>query len=278
MRPGFALLSLALVAFGPAPAGAQSAGPVILIPHRAVYNLSLLKGGDGARGVAAAEGRIAFDFGGDACEGYTLKYRQVTVLDSTESGTRTLDVRTATFEGGDGKTIRFKTDSQMEGVSEDNVDGDAELQADAIAVRLKGPRRESVSLPGRAVFPTEHMKRLIETARAGQTTYAVKLYDGSDDGKKVYDTFALIGRKIEPGSGTGIEEPARQEALSKLARWPMTISYFNAGTGDQRPAYVISFELYENGISRALKLDYGDFALKGELQSLAILPATACQR
>ena len=58
----------------------------------------------------------------------------------------------------------------------------------------------------------------------------------------------------------------------------MTISYFTAGSGDQRPAYAISFELYENGISRALKLDYGDFALKGELQSLDILPATPCQR
>jgi hypothetical protein len=278
MRPGFALLSLALVALGPAPAWAQSAGPVILVPHRAVYNLSLLKGGDGARGVDSAEGRIAFDFGGDACEGYTLKYRQVTVLDSTESGSRTLDVRTATFEGGDGKTIRFKTDSHMEGVSRDNVDGDAELQADAISVRLKGPRRETVSLPGRAVFPTEHMKRLIEAARLGQTTYSVKLYDGSDNGKKVYDTFALIGRKIEPGSGAGLEEPALRGPLSTLARWPMTISYFNAGSGDQRPAYVISFELYENGISRALKLDYGDFALKGELHSLDILPATACQR
>ena len=29
---------------------------------------------------------------------------------------------------------------------------------------------------------------------------------------------------------------------------------------------MISFELYENGVSRALKLDYGEFALKGDTQ------------
>ena len=58
----------------------------------------------------------------------------------------------------------------------------------------------------------------------------------------------------------------------------MTISYFLVGSGDQTPSYTISFELYENGVSRALKLDYGDFALRGDLQSLEMLPETACQR
>ena len=57
----------------------------------------------------------------------------------------------------------------------------------------------------------------------------------------------------------------------------MTISYFRRPS-DQTPVYTISFELYENGVSRALKLDYGDFALKGELASLELLPYSACQR
>jgi EipB-like len=278
MRSGFALLSLALAALASAAASAPSTGSVRLVPHRAVYDLSLSGAAGTSRSVDSASGRIAFDFAGDACDGYTLKYRQVTVLESGESGQRTLDVRTATFESGDGKTIRFKTDSRLEGVSADNVDGDAELRDDALAVRLKEPKRETVTLQGRALFPSEHLKRLIEGGRAGENTVSVKVYDGSDDGKRVYDTLALIGRRIEPGAGANLEPPAKQEALAKLPRWPMTISYFKAGTGDQTPAYTISFELYENGISRALKLDYGDFALKGELASLEVLPLSACER
>ena len=44
------------------------------------------------------------------------------------------------------------------------------------------------------------------------------------------------------------------------------------------PVYRISFELYENGVSRDLKLDYGDFALRGELKTLDVQTPSACQR
>ncbi len=93
------------------PAAAQPAKPVVqLVPHRAVYDLSLLRS-QGSRGLDSARGRIAMDFGGDACDGYTLNYRQVTVLNSNETGARTVDTQTATFEAGDGQSMRFKTTS-----------------------------------------------------------------------------------------------------------------------------------------------------------------------
>ena len=43
-----------------------------------------------------------------------------------------------------------------------------------------------------------------------------------------------------------------------------------ATCGEQTPAYAIGFELYENGISRALTLDYNDFVVTGKLTSLEI--------
>jgi EipB-like len=253
--------------------------PVRLVPHRAVYDLALVRSDGGSRGIDTARGRIAFDFGGDACDGYTLNYRQVTVMEGGETGSRTLDVRTATFESGNGKSMRFKTDSTTEGGGNSGVDGEATRGDNgSLTIRVKQPKREVLNIPGDPIFPTEHMKRLIAGARAGETKLAIKLYDGSDDGKKVYDTLALIGHRIEPGAGANLEPPAKQEALAKSVRWPVTISYFNAGSADQTPAYTISFDLYENGISRTLKLDYGDFALKGDLQTLEVQPYTACQR
>ncbi|MGO4704178.1 cell envelope integrity EipB family protein [Microvirga sp. 2MCAF38] len=251
---------------------------VHLVPHRAVYDISLGKS-TGMRGMDSARGRIALEFAGDACDGYTMKYRQVTVLNGAETGPRTLDVRTATFEAGDGNSMRFRIESTLEGMVKDNVDGDASLKNDgSLAVNLKQPKRDTFAAPGTLVFPTEHLKRLIEAARAGKTTLNVRLYDGSDDGKKIYDTLALIGRKIEGGAAGSLEEPARQDGIVKEPRWPVTISYFTAGEGDRTPAYIISFDLYENGVSRALKLDYGDFVLTGELKSLELLPVSTCQR
>jgi EipB-like len=248
-----------------------------LTPHRVVYDLTLDKGG-GSRSVEAARGRIVFDFLGDDCEGYALKYRQVTVLESGETGAKTSDLRTTTFEAGDGKSLRFKNESQMEGGVAKLVDGEAELRRGALSVRLKEPKRETFSVPGEPLFPSAHMKRLIAAARAGETTVTVKVFDGSDDGRKIYDTLAVIGRRIAPGVADKLEVAARQDGLAKHARWPVTLSYFAPGEGERTPVYVIGFELYENGVSRALHLDYGEFALKGDMQRLELLPESACQR
>ena len=80
---------LALLALwsGPAGAQAQPTDRVVLAPHRAVYDL-VLDAGKAAKNVDSARGRIAFDFTGDACDGYALSFRQVTQLQSGEGGPR----------------------------------------------------------------------------------------------------------------------------------------------------------------------------------------------
>ncbi len=259
------------------PAAQGGGGSVQLAPHRAVYDLSLLRAG-GSSGLESARGRIAIEFAGDACEGYTTKFRQVTILESNEARPRTLDTRSVTFEAGDGAALRFKTDSRDGGRSDDAVDGEAKLNDGSLSIRLKQPKSETLTVPGHPAFPSAHMKRLIEAGRAGQSTLAVQVFDGSDDGRKVYDTYAVIGRRIEPGARADLEKPAAEGALASLPRWPVSISYYKAGSGDQTPIYTLSFELYENGVGRALRLDYGDFALKGDLQSLDLSAASACPK
>jgi hypothetical protein len=65
-----------------------------------------------------------------------------------------------------------------------------------------------------------------------------------------------------------------------VPRWPVTISYFSrdkaAQSGEQTPDYTIGFELYDNGISRALKLDYNDFVVTGRLTSLQFKQSKPC--
>ena len=68
----------------------------------------------------------------------------------------------------------------------------------------------------------------------------------------------------------------------ELTRWPVTISYFEhesvkqEQTGEQTPVYAIGFELYENGISRKLLLDYTDFTISGKMTSLDIKTTKPC--
>ena len=60
----------------------------------------------------------------------------------------------------------------------------------------------------------------------------------------------------------------------------MTISYFSSAkapeSGEITPDYAIGFELYQNGISRALSLDYNDFVVTGKLTSLEFKPVKPC--
>lgn len=254
---------------------AAAAGP-IMAPHRATYDLSLSKSA-GNKGAEAARGRIVFEFTGSACEGYAQTFRQVTELSGGEIGTRLSDMRTTTFEAGDGSSFRFNTESRMGQAPVEATDGSAEKKPDGVALSLRKPQPGRTTIKGDIVFPTEQMRLLIEAAKEGKSTASMKLYDGSEGGKKVYDTFAVIGHAASHDKDGDLEEPLRQAGWDKLDRWPVSVSYFEVGTQDtQQPVYTLSFELLENGVSRKLKLDYGDFGLQGELKRLDVMSAPQC--
>ena len=84
---------------------------------------------------------------------------------------------------------------------------------------------------------------------------------------------------IAPGERVPTDAAAGKEVLAGLKRWPVTVSYFDKASksGEQAPVYAIKFELYENGISRALVLDYNDFAINGELTSLEVRDTKPCK-
>ena len=272
------LLACTVVFAVPAAADAQEA-PVVLVPHRAIYDLTLGQTRDAAQ-VAAVRGRILYDFDGNACDGYTLQFRQVSELDSGEGKISTSDLRSTTWEGGDAKRFNFTSQNFLNQNLIDSVDGHAEHRASATAVDLAKPEHKKLDVDAAVVFPTQHMVRVIEGARAGKTILDFPVYDGSDTGEKVYDTLTVIGRKLASDERQHVDAAAAEPKLASVPRWPVTISYFDKTKGqestEQTPVYTIGFELYENGISRALSLDYNDFVVVGRLSSLDIKQAKPC--
>lgn len=264
---------------------APAEAPVRLAGHRAVYDLSLAESG-GPRAVESARGRIVIDFTGDPCRGYTMQTRQVTVLETGETGSRTSDLRNTTYESGDGRSFRFKTTTLLNGTPAQPVDGAAEVLPTGLKVRLKEPKRDGYEVAGEVMFPSLHMRRLIQAARVGETTLSAKVFDGSDDGRKVYDTLAVIGRKAEGPDAGGLartdvraerDKPLQEGEMAAMPRWPVTLSYFTPGEGERTPVYVLTFDLYENGVSGGLHLNYGDFGIRGDLSRLDMAkPGPAC--
>jgi len=266
---------------GHAFAATVSPDQVTLAPHRAVYDLKLSKS-QGSRGIEAVRGRILYDFSGSACEGYALQFRQVSELDSGEGQPALSDLRSNTWEDGSAKKFRFSSENLFNERRTDVVDGHAERNAKAVAVSLSKPKEANFSVTEGAVFPTEHMRRIIAAAREGKSVLEFPVYDGSESGEKLFNTLTVIGRPIGPGEKTPSDAGGKIPALAKLTRWPVTISYFDKKdekaehVGEQTPVYSIGFELYENGISRALVLDYTDFTITGEMTSLEMKSAKPC--
>jgi hypothetical protein len=261
-------------------AAAPPADRVLLAPHRAIYDLKLSKS-HGSRGIEAIRGRILYDFSGNACEGFELKFRQVSEIDSGEGKAALSDLRSTTWEDGDAKKFRFSSENLFNERSTDIVDGQAERNAQAVSVNLSKPKQKNFTVPAGAVFPTEHMRRIIAAAREGNSVLEFPVYDGSETGDKLYNTLTVIGRPIAPGEKTPSDAGAK--TLASLTRWPVTISYFDKldekseQGGEQTPVYSIGFELYENGISRALVLAYPDFTISGEMTSLEMKTVKPCQ-
>ena len=259
---------------------AVAADMMVLAPHRAVYDLTLSKS-RGKRPIQMVRGRILYDFSGSACEGYALQFRQVSEIDNGEGKQALSDLRAATWEDGQGKSFRFNSENKIDNRVADTVDGSAERNMAGVAVKLTKPKTGIFDLDAKTAFPTEQIKRIIEAAEAGKSLLELPVYDGSETGDKVFQTLSVIGKVIAPGEKNPDDAAASNPALAGLKRWPVTISYFEQGapnpTGEQTPVYSIGFELYENGISRALTLDYGDFVVTGVMSQLDMKAAPACK-
>ncbi|HEY1783746.1 MAG TPA: cell envelope integrity EipB family protein [Roseiarcus sp.] len=273
----FALCGAAILcALSAARAGTAPVLP--LAAHRAAYDISLIDSSgpapSSARTPVSATGLIAYEFRGSACEGYTSNFRQLTEMERSEGEPISMRVNAMSFEDGGGKSMRFQIDSQGLQDTPPVVGAATRGAGDEMRVVLSKPSPKTLDFGHDVMFPTQHIERLIEAARNGGGAIQARVYDGSDTGAKIFATMSVIGKEVTKPD----DDTETASALSGVRRWPVVISYFDEATTDSPPEYTLSFDLYENGVSGSLKLDYGAFALRARLRKLEILPTPACAK
>ena len=275
-RWGQALVATPALLIFAATAQAAEPAPTPLLAHRAVYDLTLGKA-DGANAPASARGRIVYEFSGAACEGYVTNFRQITEIQTDEGSSRVSDMRSSTFESGDGSNFRFKTDTLVDGRAIESVDGSAARSNDgAVSVNLRSPSIAKYDFASGAVFPTAQIQAIVAAAKAGEHAKEIPVYDGSEAGQKVFNTTAIIGPEANQPIAETIAADA--DALRGVKRWPVSISYFDAAKQDGAPNYTLAFDLYENGVSGKLRIDYGAYTLVGAMTKFELLPAQSCTK
>jgi hypothetical protein len=245
----------------------------LLVPHRAIYDLKL-KDASERSGIEGMFGRMVYEFTGSACTGFTTNFRLVTRIGTGEE-TRLSDQQTKTFEDLSARQFHFETKSFTDEQIDKQLSGDANKSEKGVKVELSGPPARELDLPA-SDFPTDHMLEVIHNAKEGKRFFEARVFDGSENGDQSLLTTTVIGQSQQPAKDDVDADKAGD--FSKASFWPVTIAYFNEGAaGDPTPVYNMSFKLYENGITRDLTMDYGDFVLSGSLTKLEMLEKQDCK-
>jgi EipB-like len=145
---------------------AETAATVHFAPHRAIYEINLNRSASGS-GVTSLSGRMVYELGGSACEGYTQNMRFVTRMGSQDGGETINDLRNSSWEDASGKRLRFSTTQFANEIIVESSQGDVKrATADAAAtVDLVKPEKSRFDLPLNTMFPMQHAAHLIKTAR-----------------------------------------------------------------------------------------------------------------
>lgn len=244
----------------------QAAYSMQLLPHRAVYDLKL-KEASSRSGISGLVGRIVYEFRGSKCDGYTVNFRFVSEIFTGESA-RVTDQQSSTYENPEDGTFRFINRAYVNEKLDREVRGVAEHSGDSLKVDIKKPEPATLDLP-KAHFPTAHLIEMIDTAKSGEIIYESRIFDGSDGGDEAMITTGFIGKQQSVNDGDEVDIIGE---TGRAPHWPISLSYFQENEeGDALPVYRISFKLYEDGVSRDLLLDYGDFAIEGKISGFEVL-------
>lgn len=255
------------------------AGAVPLVQHRAVYDLKLTNATERS-GITGISGRMVYEIRGSACDGYTIRFRYVT-QSSTRDASQVTDQQTTTFEDAEGKSFSFVTKSYTDQNLDKELRGNATREPEGVKIDIELPEKKTLELQP-TQFPTQHLVDLIKRAKAGETFYETSIFDGSEDADKSMTTTVIVGKQAN--ASTSDPEFKALDKLSGEKFWPVDIAYFDESSenGENMPEYRISFKLYENGLTRDLEMDYGDFSIRGQLVDLAVFDqpaaATTCDR
>jgi len=296
---GAAVLALACVSIGgtavavetgtPPPAQAGTAAPVQITAHRALYTMSL----DHAKtdsGVTSAQGEMGYQWG-ESCEGWTVEQRYTLTIGYAESQDVNIVSNFVTWESKDGLRYRFNQKETRNGTVDEEIRGSAQLDGPGKGgtVTFEKPQPQTMKLPPGALFPSAHTILLIQKAEAGDNFVSRQVFDGATVEGAVL-VSAVIGPKVDatvakasadPKSEPNPKSDPNQQGLANnpiLQRpgWHVRLAFFPADENAEKPDYELGMLLLDNGISRDMMIDYGDYTIRAKLNTIEPLGKPHC--
>ena len=96
------------------------------------------------------------------------------------------------------------------------------------------------------------------------------MFDGATDENAV-QVSAVIGVKLaaDPHSG-------RRQPVAERPGWRFRLAFFPADANAERPDYELGMRLLDNGVSRDMVIDYGEYSIRAKLDDIEALAKPNC--
>ncbi|HVB15354.1 MAG TPA: cell envelope integrity EipB family protein [Stellaceae bacterium] len=249
---------------------AGAAGAAEIMPHRALYTMTLSRV-SGDAGVTGANGTMAYQWG-ETCNGWTVEQRYRLKMGYAESDDVSIASNFVTWESKDGLRYRFNQKETRNGVEDDEIRGVAKLDGPGKGgtADFEKPAGKSFKLPAGALFPSAHTILLIDKAKSGANFIAKQVFDGATPDNAVL-VSAVIGPKVEPDAAA-----AKKSPLLNRPGWRVRLAFFPADQKLETPDYELGMLLLDNGVSRDMVIDYGDYAIHATLDDIEPLSKPHC--
>lgn len=254
-----------------ADARGETAPPAVgtLLPHHAVYRLSLASTRDGSA-IAGVVGGMDFQWN-DVCQGWTTEQKFRVRFLYTQGEDQEMSTSYTTWEAKDGHSYRFNVHKVAAGQPDEDLRGEAVQDAKGGIVHFQKPQHADIPLEAGTMFPTAHTRMLIENALRGGGDLQVRpVFDGSEvEGANAVS--AIIGKPKSLAA-----DAISVDALRRPQGWPVHLAFFSRDAQQATPDYDTRMTLLDNGVIQSMLIDYGDFTVRADLVSLQALPHPGC--
>jgi hypothetical protein len=269
MLQGF-VTAVSLAAAATLLAASATAGAAEIAPHRALYVMSL-GATHGDAGVTAAAGTMAYQWG-ETCDGWTVEQRYRLKMGYAESPDVSIVSNFITWEAKNGLRYRFNQKETRNGAGEEEIRGEGKLDAlgKGGSVDFDKPEPKNLKLPPGVLFPSAHTIFLIDRAKAGDNFISKQVFDGATTESAVL-VSAVIGAKVEPDAAAAEKSP-----LLNRPGWRVRLAFFPADPKAEKPDYELGMLLLDNGVSRDMLIDYGEYTIRAKLDDIEALPKPGC--
>jgi hypothetical protein len=238
-------------------------------PHNAVYELTLA-GPPGGGNISAVQGTMTFTWD-QGCDGWVVEQNyQIDLLDH-EGGSVRLGSEYSAIETLDGSDLEFESRNLINGLVDEEFIGEAIMSDEGGRARYSEPSGLEMALPVGTLFPTEHSLVLLDHAEAGERFFVSTVFDGTSS-NGVSEVSSIIGQAIDaPGPEVRVISP-----LLMRPGWSVSMAYFDNTQQTSEPTVELNLELLDNGVVRAMQVDYGTFAMEARLIFLEPIDQTSC--